>query len=55
VPDKQLRNATSWGTVQLLKLKFPTSIFARVDKENTDQITGEKSVTDNIIKDNKKL
>jgi exosortase/archaeosortase family protein len=55
IPDKQLRNATSWGTVQLLKLKFPTSIFSTVEKENTDKITGEKSISDNIIKDNKKI
>ncbi len=55
VPDKQLRNATSWGTVQLLKWKFPQSQLCEAYKENEDKVTGEVGITNTILKDDKKI
>ncbi|MBS1578863.1 MAG: archaeosortase/exosortase family protein [Bacteroidetes bacterium] len=54
-PDTQLRNATSWGTIQLLKLKFPQSIILKENKVSTDKLTGEETNSDIILKDNRKI
>ncbi|MBS1643317.1 MAG: archaeosortase/exosortase family protein [Bacteroidetes bacterium] len=55
IPDTQLRNATSWGTVQLLKWKFPQNIILKENKVGTDKLTGEETNSAIILKDNKKI
>lgn len=55
IPDTQLRNATSWGTVQLLKWKFPQNIISKENKVSTDKLTGEETTSAIILKDNKKI
>ncbi|MBS1590832.1 MAG: archaeosortase/exosortase family protein [Bacteroidetes bacterium] len=54
-PDTQLRNATSWGTVQLLKWKFPQNIILIEHRAGTDKLTGEETTSDIILKDNRKI
>lgn len=55
IPDKQLRHATSWGTVQLLKWKYPESTFGIQSKVMTDTIFRITTESDIIFKDNKKV
>ncbi|MBS1640501.1 MAG: archaeosortase/exosortase family protein [Bacteroidetes bacterium] len=54
-PDTQLRNATSWGTVQLLKWKFPQNTFLVEHRAGTDKLTREETTSDIILKDNRKI
>jgi len=54
-PDTQLRNATSWGTVRLLKWKFPQNNFMVENRVNIDKLTGEETNSDTILKDNRKI
>jgi len=54
-PDTQLRNATSWGTVQLLKWKFPQNIFLIEHRAGTDKLSGEEINSDIILKNNRKI
>ncbi|MBS1736259.1 MAG: archaeosortase/exosortase family protein [Bacteroidetes bacterium] len=54
-PDTPLRNATSWGTVQLLKWKFPQNTFLVEHRVGVDKLTGEETTSDIILKDNRKI
>ncbi|MBS1671481.1 MAG: archaeosortase/exosortase family protein [Bacteroidetes bacterium] len=54
-PDTQLRNATSWGTIQLLKWKFPHNIISQENRIVIDKLKEEETNLDFILKDNKKI
>jgi exosortase/archaeosortase family protein len=55
IPDKQLRNATSWGTVQLLKWKFPESVYKINYLKRVNPVNNYLMSFDDITKDGRKI
>jgi exosortase/archaeosortase family protein len=55
IPDKQLRNATSWGTVLLLKWKFQADDFQIKYINRVDPVNSYLLAFDDIIKNNRKI
>ena len=55
IPDKQLRNATSWGTMQMLQWVYPNSSFSIEKKVTFDNVYKNELDFDEILMNNRKV